>query len=126
LFRRVGGLLRLLAGRRRDALVALRFHAIDLLPARPVVPLVGDYAVLVGRAAGGDGGVSGAGDGVGVGVMAISEPGPVAFQAAEAVAAVQLDPALRVVAAQLVEIDEDGQARRPRLDGRGKRRERED
>src|SRR5262249_21732003 len=74
-----------------------------------IEPVVGDDAVRARRAAGVNGGMSGARESIGIGIVAILEPGAIVAEATEAALAEQLVPAEEVVAAQLVEDDHDRQ-----------------
>src|SRR5206468_3025344 len=85
------------------------------------VPVVVDDPVPVRAGAGEHGGVPGAGGGGGVGVVAVLEPRPVVLQPDEPAGAEQRLPLVDVVAAHLVEHDEDGELD-PRLASRLRRR----
>jgi hypothetical protein len=93
----------------RNLLVSIGPDAVDGLPDGAVVPVVADDTVIGGHAAGDNGGVSGRGDGVRVGVMAVREPRAVRGDPLEPALAELRLPALQVVAAELVEVHEDNE-----------------
>jgi len=113
----------LLAFELRDHLIAAVEDAVDLVARSPAGPAVIDDAVSHRQAARRQGGVSGAGPGLRVGVVAVGEPGAVLLEPAEAALAEEAVPAGQVIAAHLVEHHEDGEARGVRvLAARGVRR----
>ncbi len=98
----------------RGNAVALRAGgAVDQGQVIGTIPFVVDDAVTARRAAGWERGVSGAGDGRGVGVVAVGEPRAVFFEPMKAaVGREQGIPARQVVGPQLVEDDQDREAHR--------------
>src|SRR5205807_1897140 len=96
---------------RRHTLVTGRSSAVDFLASRAVVPLVGDNAVSHRRAAGQKRSVAGTGDGVSIGIVTVLIPRAFFLQPMKPAVAEQRIPARQIIAAHLIENDQNRELR---------------
>ena len=95
--------------RRRHQFIAIRRSRIHRLAATAIIPFIADYAVPIRGSARHQRTMPRRCHGLRIGIMAIGEPGAFGLQAFEASLSEQVLPFNQVVAAHLVEHQDDGE-----------------